>query len=234
MRELSGYRPVYAPDLPDNGASDPLPTAQPQIDDYAASVSEMVAELRLGPCDLYAVGAGAAVGLQLFSRSLFKDARIVLDTPDFYSSDVSQRLSHDWAPVLQPQWDGAHLNRIWLMLRDEYSFWPWFDRSPAAACARDVPSDAQPMHLRAVDILRSLPTYHRLTEAALRYEWEAPLSDANHERTVVAVTVDDPRRVHIEAATRRAHWAGPVLFEEEPSEKARSILRLLDEGARLS
>jgi hypothetical protein len=45
------------------------------------------------------------------------------------------------------------------MLRDEYAFWPWFDKSPAAACAVDAPTDWHEMHARFVDIVRSLPRH---------------------------------------------------------------------------
>jgi len=63
MRKLARRLPVYAPDIPDNGASDSLRTSRPQIRDYANAISDTLRALRLGSCDVYAIGAAAATAL---------------------------------------------------------------------------------------------------------------------------------------------------------------------------
>jgi hypothetical protein len=139
----------------------------------------------------------------------------VLESPDLYDAALARRLARNWVPPLEPEWDGAHLNRLWLMLRDEYAVWPWFDRSADAVVAVDVPPDwGEQLHVRAVDILRSLPTYHRLTAAALRSAWTPP------SRAVVAATEEDPRRQHL--AVRRMET-----LPTRARAKATEILRLL-------
>jgi pimeloyl-ACP methyl ester carboxylesterase len=227
MRVLARERPVYAPDIPDNGASDPLLAAQPAVADYAGAVADTVAALGQEGADVYAVGAGAGVALELLRRRTVAGA--VLETPDFYPPAVARRLARDWVPPLAREWDGSHLNRLWLMLRDEYAFWPWFDKSPAAACAVDVPDDWGEFHARVVDVLRCLPTYHRLTMAALGYDWAVPLRRAGKTVTL-ASTANDPRRPHAEAAVSAAQTAGVAGVAEvpaDPDQKAAAILRLL-------
>jgi pimeloyl-ACP methyl ester carboxylesterase len=228
MRALAKRRPVYAPDLPDNGASDTLAARRPGIGEYADAVADTVAVLRLAPCDVYAVGAGAAVALDLLKRSAFAKARALLEAPDFYTPSFASRLARQWAPPLTAEWDGAHLNRLWLMLRDEYAFWPWFDKSPVAACAVDTPTDWHEMHARVVDVVRSLPTYHRLTEAALRYDWKASLRQIGKKRTVkLAVTANDPRLSYVRAAAGSARLPDIMMLPAEAEAKARDILRRL-------
>lgn len=228
MRALAKHRLVYAPDLPDNGASDTLAARRPGIGEYADAVADTVTALRLAPCDVYAVGAGAAVALDLLRRPAFAKARVLLEAPDFYNPSFARRLAHQWAPQLSAEWDGAHLNRLWLMLRDEYAFWPWFDKSPAAACAVDAPTDWRELHARVVDVVRSLPTYHRLTEAALRYDWKAPLRQIGKKRMVkLAATADDPRLSHVRAAARSARLPDIVMLPVTTEDKAQEILRRL-------
>jgi pimeloyl-ACP methyl ester carboxylesterase len=166
LARLGRARPVYAPDLPDSGASDPLPARRPAVADYADAVDA----LGLDGCDVYAVGAGAAVALELRRR---RKRRILLEAPELHAPAAARRLARDLAPPLEPVWDGAHLNRLWLMLRDEFAFRPWFDH--AAPLAVDAPTDWTAVHGRAVDIVRSLATYHRPTVAALEYDWRSAM-----------------------------------------------------------
>jgi pimeloyl-ACP methyl ester carboxylesterase len=225
MRALARDRPVYAPDMPDNGASDPLAAERPAVADYAGAVADTVEALGVEGADVYAVGAGGAVALELLRRRAV--ARAVVEAPDWYPRGLARRLARDWVPPLAPAWDGSHLTRLWLMLRDEYAFWPWFDTSPAAACAVDAPADWGEFHARVVDVLRRLPTYHRLTMAALEYDWSMPLRRVGEAVTLVS-TANDPRRPHAAAAARDAGLAGVAEIPADPDGKAAAILRLLD------
>jgi len=114
-----------------------------------------------------------------------------------------------------------------LMLRDEYAFWPWFDKSPAAACAIDAPTDWQELHGRVTDILRSLPTYHRLTAAALRYDWRSAVRRAGSRSVSIAATPNEPRSPHAAAAARLAGLPGVAVLPPAADGKARHILQLL-------
>jgi pimeloyl-ACP methyl ester carboxylesterase len=224
IRVLARRRGVYAPDLPDNGASDALDARRPGIEDYADAVADTVNTLDLAPCDVYAVGSGAAVALNLLARPAFESTRAALETPDFYTPTVARRLMREWVPPLAPDLDGAHLNRLWLMLRDEYAFWPWFDKSPTAACAADSPDDWWEMHARVTDILRSLPTYHRLTLAALRYDWISALRRLRKRTVVLTTAANDARRSHTEAAAQLARL--PKVIVLSVNAEARAISKL--------
>lgn len=229
MRGIGRKRPVYALDLPDNGASDPLPSESPDIAEYAAAVAAVTRALDLIAVDVYAVGSGAAVGLELHRDSTVAVERLVLDGPDFYEPAFAQRLLSEWAPEVEPSWEGAHLNRVWLMLRDEYPFWPWFDKTPSGVNEVEAPSDWTEVHARAVDIIRSLPTYHRLTSAALRYEWSSALAASADDPDVeLAVSRSDPRRAHVEAAAQAAGVKEVTVLADRVAGKANDVLEILD------
>jgi pimeloyl-ACP methyl ester carboxylesterase len=224
MRALARRRPVFAPDLPDNGASDRLGASEPSVRHYADALAAAVASLGVTSYDVYAVGASAGVALETIAVTGNSTARVVLDAPDFYSEDFARRLAAEWAPPLVPQWDGGHLNRLWWMLREEYVFWPWFDKS--SPLPGDAPTQWDAFHARLADVLRSLPTYHRLTAAALGYDWTTGLRRVAGNRVVLASTTGDPRRPHVDAVARRSHPAGVVDLPAAESERAEVILSL--------
>ncbi len=227
MRTLAQSRAVYAPDLPDNGASDALIVRRPDIRRYADVVADMAMALKLESCDIYAVGAGATVALDLLRRSKWAKSRVLLEAPDFYTPAFARRLARAWVPPLTLQWDGGHLSQLWLMLRDEHAFWPWFDKSPKAACALDTPRSWDEMHARVTDIVRSLSTYYRLTGAALRYDWRKELRRVRKRQVILMAKAHDPRRSHVQEAANSAGLSDVVIVPASEDAKAKEILNLL-------
>jgi pimeloyl-ACP methyl ester carboxylesterase len=226
MRALAQRRPVYSPDLPGNGASDRFVARRPAISAYAETVADTIVGCGLGPCDIYAVGASAGIALELTARRELATGRVVLDAPDFYAKPLAAQLAREWAPPLEPAWDGSHLNRLWLMLRDEFAFWPWFDKTNPVAV--DAPADWDEFHACVADVVRSMPTYHQLTEAAMRYDWRAALRVTRSRNPIVAATAQEPRRLHAVAAAERSGLGAVAELPSASPAKAGAILDLLD------
>jgi len=63
LPEIADERSVYAPDLPGFGESDPAP--DPSFGDAARAVTDLAIDLRLRQIDLFGVGFGATVALEL-------------------------------------------------------------------------------------------------------------------------------------------------------------------------
>jgi len=227
MCALGIHRAVYALDLPDNGASDALAQDRPRIGHYADIVSDVMNALGFERGDILAVGAGGTVALDLLNRPACAGWRGVLEAPNFYEPALARRLEAGWAPSMAPEWDGAHLNRMWLMMRDEYAFWPWFDKSPEAARAVNALDSWEEMHARAIDVLRSLRTYHRLIVSSLQYDWAPALRRAGPRVLRLAIVEGDPRRVHTEAAARVRGLPAVAVLPSPAARRAREILRLL-------
>lgn len=227
MRALMKDRPIYALDLPDNGASDPFPHDQPTIADYASAAAETVKAAGIGPCDVYGIGAGSAVALELVNKPEFQKARIVLDSPDFYAPTFARELSEKWVPPLKPDMFAGYLNQVWFMLRAEYAFWPWYNGSIEAAFVTDAPSDWTEVNARVTDILRSLGTYQRLTQAALRYDWATALHRAGTQRVRLVTSANDPRQKHAKMAAQTCGFPDPAVLPAVLDAKAGIIVEMV-------
>jgi hypothetical protein len=71
---------------------------------------------------------------------------LLLDAPIALPERARQAWASSWAPDVTPVWDGSHLLRMWHMRRDMGLWFPWWDRTLAAARAvepRLAPEDLQ-------------------------------------------------------------------------------------------
>jgi pimeloyl-ACP methyl ester carboxylesterase len=80
LPEIAEQRSVYAPDLPGFGESDPPPGGVPSLPyaEAARVISSLAADLRLRRIDLFGVGFGAAVALELGAARADLVRRLVL------------------------------------------------------------------------------------------------------------------------------------------------------------
>jgi pimeloyl-ACP methyl ester carboxylesterase len=76
LPEIAVDRPVYAPDLPGFGESDPAPSGT--FSDGVRAVLDLTGDLRLRQVDVLGVGFGAAVALELAARDPELVRRLVL------------------------------------------------------------------------------------------------------------------------------------------------------------
>src|SRR5262249_12657163 len=102
---------------------------------------------------------------------------------------------------------------------------------------RRAQRNGRSFHTRVVDVLRRLPTYHRLTMAALRYDWTPALED-NRGNVMLAATTEH-RRLHAKAAAqlvglrrRSSACAGGRRPALEADGKAAAILQILARGSK--
>ncbi len=183
-------RAVVAPDLPGNGDSSALPVAAPAIADYAAEVARLLRTLESGPVDLYGRGSGASVALVLAARYPKLVRRLALHDLMVLPATERRAIARNMTPPIAPTWDGAHLYRTWLMLRDDSIYWPWFRRERTAI--RRIDFDASPAALqdRVLEVLKAWATYGVTTQAMLRYRPEANLAKLTMRVLVVAQTGD--------------------------------------------
>lgn len=115
---LGADRSVYLPDLPGSGHSDGPPAPVP-VGDYAVAIGEMLRSLRLRQIDLFGIGAGAAIALELALWGGCPIRRVVLAelpleapaaTPPGFRADGSHLVAA-WCAGLAPDADPAELER---------------------------------------------------------------------------------------------------------------------------
>ena len=118
-----------------------LPLDAPAIADYAAGVHETTAALGLDRYAVYGFHTGALIGLELARQQPRRVAAAVLDGLPVF--DDREREAHlAGLPTFPPRWDGGHLTALWSRFRDQYVFWPWYRREPAARSTAPSPTRA--------------------------------------------------------------------------------------------
>jgi len=167
---LSGERPVYVPDLPGNGDSDPLRGRKVGIPAYADRIIEAIGRLGLRTVDLFGRGSGATVALAIAAVRQKMVHRLVLHDLPVVTAMERGQLARHYTPPIEPTWDGGHLYKTWLMLRDQQIYWPWFDRRREAIRPVDFEGSPLDLHQRLLEVLKARHTYGLTTQAALRHK----------------------------------------------------------------
>lgn len=168
-----GRRPIYAPDLPGHGDSDPPQGSDGIIEEMASRLSEMSVALGLASADIIAIGGSAAIAVEWAKSNPGQIASVTICNLSLVPESRIAEFDHHQAPSLTPDWAGGHLLRAWQSARDQDLFWPWFDTSADAILAAAVPASDQLVQQRVIDLFKSEATHPRLARALIR----APILD---------------------------------------------------------
>ncbi|MSO64659.1 MAG: alpha/beta hydrolase [Alphaproteobacteria bacterium] len=225
LSALVADRPVYAPDLPGSGDSEAL--ARPTMDRYVAALAEGLRQWRLAPVDLYGEGAGAAVALAFARRFPASVRSLVLDDLRIYSRAERHDLSRAAAPPIVPSWDGSHLYRTWLMIRDHFIYRPWYARTRNHIRRVDLMLKPAELHARVLEVLKQPRHYGDLLQVALRYRPERDLP-ALRLPVLLGVSAADRSDLALERLRRRAPGVTVIDLPTMAAEKAAVIARFLD------
>jgi pimeloyl-ACP methyl ester carboxylesterase len=164
-------RACIAFDLPGHGDSQG-PVAPPA--DAANAVLQALRELGVHRFAVRGRGLGAAVAVELAlalqARAASPPESLDLHELRLWQGDELQAWSAAYAPPIVPQWDGAHLLRLWHELRDRQFFLPWFARTRDAARRVEPELDAEGLTAQVFAALRCTDWVqaHRLW-----FEWPA-------------------------------------------------------------
>jgi len=82
------------------------------------------------------------------------------------------------APDIELTPEGSHWLKAWLMVRDGQIYDPWYDGRVSAQRTTQGNFDADWLHDRAVALMTSRATYHRLPRAACMFDLATALQTA--------------------------------------------------------
>lgn len=175
-RILCETRDVIVLDTPGNGDSSPCATGEPTIPGLADILSQAIRAIGIRQYFAYGYHTGASIAIALATSEPERVRKLVLEGISFFTPEERARLmKNEHAPRIEPDDSGSHLVKAWDMIRSAHVHWPWWDRSREAFRGRDVPS-ARELHHEALQVLKSLETYHLSYRAALAFDKSGWLS----------------------------------------------------------
>ena len=167
VRGLSAGRRVFALDYFGNGLSDRR-EGEVSVEDLAEDAIAVIEALGFARVDVWGSHTGSLVALELALRRPDLVGRMVLEGPVFVAPDFQADLLDNYFPVVRPDKWGLHLPLVWNWRRDMFLYWPWYRVDRGAVRRLGLPSPAE-LHLYAIGILESGPTYDRAYRSAFRY-----------------------------------------------------------------
>ena len=176
IAERAQDRFVVAPDIPGSGESAPLAADAP-LAAYAAALWRLCDALGIDAAEIEGHGFGASLALEMAAAAPGRCRRLAID--GLLLPDPAERadLRAQYAPPIAIERDGAHWYRLWLRLRDELVYWPWFDTRRAALRRAPTVFDAIALHERTVEAMKQHAGYQHYLHAALAQDAAVRLAD---------------------------------------------------------
>lgn len=165
---LAQDRQVFAVDYFGNGLSDKL-NRDVTIEMLADDAAAVIEALGFDQVDVWGSHTGSLVGLELAVKYPHLVRRTVLEGPVFISPDFQTDLLDNYFPAIKADKWGMHLPLIWNWRRDMFLYWPWYRVERSTARQLGLPR-AEELHLYAVGILESGPTYDKAYRSAFTYD----------------------------------------------------------------
>jgi len=160
---------ILAPDTLGNGDSAPPSAEAPDIAWFAGSLVRLIDRLGIAHATLYGTHTGARIACEAAILAPERIGRIVLDGIGDYAPEMRALLLRDYAPEMQPDEYGRHLIWAFNFVRDQALHYPYFLRDPEHRLMTRAVPEAEEMHIRTLEVLKGLTSYHKAYRAAFAY-----------------------------------------------------------------
>ncbi len=178
---------VIAPDTPGNGDSTAIEVGA--ITHLASAILTFVEAIDLPPAHVYGMHTGAAIATELALLAPERVTSLALEGITQLDPDTQARFLQDYAPDFIPDLDGGYLARAFQFCRDQFLFFPWFDRSPGSSRGGGLPPAAD-LGALVLEVVKAGASYAGNYHAAFRWEAAARLAAVSCPMLVMASTAD--------------------------------------------
>lgn len=165
---MSATRRTLALDTRGNGDSTALDLADPGIEDFASATLEALDGLGIGEFDLFGSHTGASIAMETAIQAPGRVHRLILDSMGLWSPERREAYLAKNSPQVAPDLMGGQFNWAFHYCRDQYLFWPWYERTAEARREIGLPAP-EVLHDFVVEVLKALGTYHLSYRAAARH-----------------------------------------------------------------
>jgi pimeloyl-ACP methyl ester carboxylesterase len=145
---------VIGIDHPGYGLSDPLPDEQPDIEQFADVLAELVAALGLTQVLIYGLHTGAIIGFEFARKYPELCAAAVINGLTCIEGDELKDLLARYNQLPEITRYGTHLPWLWARLRDQTLFFPWYRKTQDARMSLPL-HNGEYLHPYLVDFLRA-------------------------------------------------------------------------------
>ena len=174
IRDMAPTATVYAPDTPGNGDSTPLFDREPTIQELAEAELRFMDAMGLDKVDLYGSHTGAAIAGELAILAPDRINKVVFDGLSWFSAEDLEEILAKYAFPFVPDQDGSYLVRLFQFCRDQYFFFPWYNKTRAGRRDGGL-GTAQDLHAWVLEVMKASETYHLNYRAAFKYDAKARL-----------------------------------------------------------
>ncbi|MBL0924027.1 MAG: alpha/beta hydrolase [Sphingomonadaceae bacterium] len=186
-----------APDTPGFGQSDPLPQANPDINDYADAIVDFGRALGLQKTAAYGFHSGGIILVTAVKRHPGMFHGMAVGGYAIWTPEEMAIFGESYIPPFRPSAYGEHLTWLWNRILEQSWFFPWFDvrGETRLSLAHDDPAL---VHAIVREMLDSGDAYRLGYGAVLRAPRDIPPPDAITPPVLVIAYDGDPLQAHID------------------------------------
>lgn len=207
MQAWGAHVTCIAPDHPGYGLSDPLDIDNPDLDDFADAVVQVLDHLELEAIPIYGHHTGAKIALSLGVNHPHRVTTMVLNGLLINTQADRDDLAQNYLPPFVPSHDASHLMALWWRMREQTLFFPWYNRQAEARMVFGIRSPEETT-AACLDFMAAGDHYRKGYGAALAAVCQDYL-DVLRIKTLITAVKADPLWVDV----GRAKVAPPVTVE---------------------
>lgn len=168
VAEFGKTRRAFALDALGMGDSSPPAVAEPDTAHYARAVLAALDGLGIDRFDLHGMLTGARIAVELAITQPQRVRKLVVERVSFQSPDEREEWLKNFAPQVELDDLGTQFTFAWQFVRDEFSWFPWYQRTAKNSLNRTL-LDARQLHLKVMEMLKGITTYHLFVRQGLNY-----------------------------------------------------------------
>jgi haloalkane dehalogenase len=197
MRAWSRHFTCIAPDTPGFGQSDPLASADPDIDDYADAVVEFARALGLERTAAYGFHSGGIILVTALRRHPDLFSGLAIGGYAVWTREEMAVFGERYLPPFVPSAYGEHLTWLWNRILEQSWFFPWFD---VRGETRLSGAHDDPVRVDAVvrEMFDAGDAYRLGYGAVLRAPRDIPPPEAVTPPVLISAYDGDPLQAHID------------------------------------
>ncbi len=183
--DLAETGPVLAFDPAGTGNSNPVGKIGLAV--WCEQIEDVLDHMGWTGVEIVAQGLSSALAMAFAAVCPERVTGLELRTPPLLSTQEHADFRANPAPDIKPGEDGGYLLRLWMHLRDQELWFPWFDKSHQAICRNAPRISSEELNRRALASLKQADSYARVWDALTEPDLLAVVRSSSHP---VRVTLD--------------------------------------------